>query len=105
MWDSSAHSTVLTRMVRGLYYHHTKSILPQDARIQINWHYRLDDELVEMLRRMRMVRIGGDAFVYFFGIADTAPTSSVWVFRFHASHIASATTDAPLHGETFHALT
>jgi hypothetical protein len=79
---------VITRIVRGLYWHHFHNSLDADARVTLvfidkrkpQWEYALSS-----LRRLhlRHVLIGdGETFQYLYGQATDDPTYSVWLLIF-----------------------
>jgi hypothetical protein len=85
---SGVQQRVITRIVRGTYWHHFRNSLDADARIQLvfidkrkpQWEYALSS-----LRRLnlRHVPIGdGDTFQYCFGRTTDDPTFSVWLLIF-----------------------
>lgn len=89
LWDSEAHDAVITRIVRGLYFHHYGEILADNADIEVHWHKSLPDfGEVPLFTNS----IAGDAFVYAYNEVDDAEFSSVWVFQFYKGHWASGVT-------------
>lgn len=95
LWDSESHTRVLSRTVRGLYYHHFREVLPADTEIKITWHHQLSEEIFKMSLRMKQVSIGGDDFIYRYARAEEVPEASCWIFQFYGGHWAGAFTDRP----------
>jgi hypothetical protein len=86
--NSEAHRRVLTRIVRGLYWHQTENSLGNDVHVELmridkttpNWQ-----EIFDIPRRLRLQNIlvgDGDTFQYFWGNARDDPTRSVWILMF-----------------------
>jgi hypothetical protein len=79
---------VITRIVRGLYWHHFRDSLDADARFQLvfidkrkpQWEYALSS-----LRRLNLRHVlidDGDTFQYCYGRTTDDPTFSVWLLIF-----------------------
>ena len=82
---------VITRIVRGLYWYHIGSRVPDDAKIELvfidkrkpDW-----EEGLTLLRplMLRHILIGdGETFQYCYGQANDDPTFSVWLLIFFKS--------------------
>lgn len=87
---SQLYSSVFGRVTRGLYFHHTASIL--DFAVPVNvvpLVYAPGNTALSPLERRG---IGDGAFSYWYGIAGDDPTSSLWVYCFYGSHWIQATT-------------
>jgi hypothetical protein len=96
---------VITRTVRGLYWHHFHTRLPDDAKISLVFidkrrpHWQ---EALRVLQRLQLqyVLIGdGKTFQYLYGHANDDATFSVWLlifFRGAGEQIILAHTGRPL---------
>jgi len=95
-FDAEAHDRVIERITRGLYFHHSGQPLPLESPIEV---YPIRDgsdwqkDVAPLLTQMRVRTIGGPAiFEYAFAHTDGEPKSSLWIYRFHARHVAVAET-------------
>jgi hypothetical protein len=103
---------VITRIVRGLYWHHVGTRVPEDAKIELAFIDKRKpdwEEGLALLRplMLRHILIGdGETFQYLYGQANDDPTFSVWLPIFfkstaeqivlvHTAHHASAPVDFP----------
>lgn len=90
LWDSAAHTEVITRITRGLFYHHFHSVLSSQAVISVGWHAGVGDELNSALDKMKYVDIGCGAFRYWFERVSEPAEVSCWWYEFYGCHFASA---------------
>lgn len=87
------YQTEFERIVRGLYFHHTARILPQNVPVVVDLlnGADVDNPHVQALNKHQ---IGGEACIYRFGIAGDKFDSSVWVFEFYHAHFVMVRTGA-----------
>jgi hypothetical protein len=77
---------VITRIVRGLYWHHFLNSLDADARVTLVFIDKRKpqwQDALSPLLKLRHVLIGdGETFQYLYGQATDDPTFSVWLLIF-----------------------
>jgi hypothetical protein len=88
LWDSQAHDVVVERLVRGLHYHHTGQPLGPSVPVKTQWFRNLSPQLRAETETWQQRSIGGNQFVYRFGVATDDPRHSAWVFQFFGRHWA-----------------
>jgi hypothetical protein len=102
-FNTDAHNRVVTRVVRGLYWHHFGEPLGLETPVgitfintsRLNWL----DGLRPVLQHLIVCRIGGEAFEYAYGRATDAPLSSMWLLSFYRRHVVLVDTNfAMTHG-------
>lgn len=93
LWDSEAHDKVLERTIRGLYYHHSKKVLTNDAGLKVQWLESIPEEIESILDLLTEQVIGDDQVRYKYYIAPEDPRHSVWLFDFYGVHYASGYTE------------
>lgn len=92
VWDSKAHSAVVEKIIRGLYYHHFNEILGESADIKVHWYRRLTLEMAEMSKEWDVRNFGKGEVVYRYRRAIDGPLHSVWIFQFYGAHWAGGYT-------------
>jgi hypothetical protein len=80
--NSKAHDEIIGKTIRGLHFHHTGSILGNQADISINWHYSLTEEMDKMSTNWMTGVVGNGQFIYKFFTHPGEPLASVWIFQF-----------------------
>ena len=68
-------------MVRGLYYHHTRSVLPEGT--NITWKVQPTGEAPEWITKSPIIEIHKDVFRYRYKIIDDHPEWSTWILGFY----------------------
>jgi len=91
-WDSEAHSRVIERTARGLYYHHFGEILGAKADVTVHWFSDLTPDMLRGTSELHQTSIGGNALIYRYGRALEEPLHSIWLFEFYGRHWAGAST-------------
>jgi hypothetical protein len=84
---------VIGRIVRGMHFHLTGSILPADVPVSVEKMNGPTDIDQPDLCELREGSIGGDAFRYRWGVAEDG-NSGLWVFQFHRAVTYYARTGA-----------
>lgn len=92
LWDSSAHTQVIGRTIRGLYFHHLGTPLPSDCDLKVQWLRGVPEEIVPKLPLFEEQVIGKNQVVYKYIIAPEDPRHSLWLFEFYGAHWASGYT-------------
>ncbi|MEX0605784.1 MAG: hypothetical protein WD623_00705 [Marinobacter sp.] len=92
LWDSNAHTEVIGRTIRGLYFHHSGSPLPSDCELKVQWLRGVPEEIVPKLPLFEEQVIGENQVVYKYAIAPEDPRHSLWLFEFYGAHWASGYT-------------
>jgi hypothetical protein len=77
-----AHDTVIERIVRGLYFHHTGVFLGDRYHPNVDWHFSINDELFEIANDWNTGTVGDPAFVYKYVIAADDPSATAWILQF-----------------------
>ncbi|OED54746.1 hypothetical protein BEI46_14535 [Aliivibrio fischeri] len=93
LWDSEAHDHVVERTIRGLYYHHSKKVLANDAELKVQWLKSIPEEIESILELLTEQVIGDDQVRYKYYIAPEDPRHSVWLFDFYGAHYTSGYTE------------
>ena len=98
-WDGRVFETLILRLIRGLYWHHTRTILPQDSNIEIQWPKAMPTEAIKLVREMQCEHAGirtiGDQFAYCFMVLPENNGHSLWIFEFHQCFLATGFTMPP----------
>lgn len=92
-WSADAHKRVMSRTVRGLYFHHFGDILPSSVDIAIRVYREWPEELFKMSISMPQEIIGTNHLIYRYGRAAEKSVVSAWLFQFYNAHIVLALTD------------
>lgn len=92
LWDGNAHKVVIEKLIKGLYYFHSNSVLNPKVRVKTQW---LRGELkdVPSIASWSAGSVGGDAFRYKYVFAQGNLEHSLWVFCFYGKHWASGYTE------------
>ena len=77
-WDTKSHDETISRITRGLYFHHHHDVLPAEAGITPYFLKGLDEEMLAAFDGVPRFSIGGDQFVYLTGRAADKPAVSIW---------------------------
>lgn len=89
------YQAVFERITRGLYFFHTGRILPSVTSIIVTMLSSAPDLSTPEIKSLVRHSIGGDAFIYRFGIAEMQSDSSVWLYEFYKAHwVMTATGNA-----------
>lgn len=80
--NQTAHDTVVEKTVRGLYFHHTGTILGNKYSATVQWHIVLDDKLFKATKDWPTGTIGDPALIYKYAICVDDPAASLWVLQF-----------------------
>ena len=80
--DAASHDIVAERIARGLYFHHTGSIMKHTYPPTVGWLPSIDDELITATNTWATGSVGDDAFVYKYTICADDPDISLWVLQF-----------------------
>jgi len=90
-WDSQAHKAIMEKIIRGLYFVHSGTVLPPGAEVKSQWLKELPKGLPDFAT-WPSGSSGGNAFQYKYSYAAEDPKHSVWVFCFYGRHWASGYT-------------
>lgn len=92
-WDSEAHTRVIERTTRGLYFHEYGEVLGERGVVDVMWFERLPDRLASMTGSLPLRSVANGNFSYKHLRAETVlPEWSIWVYQFYARHWAGAVT-------------
>jgi hypothetical protein len=91
LWDSTVHDDTVSRIVRGLYFHHRKTRLPPAADLQVRWHGAKKPPLPEPQLPWEFRTVANGQFSYFFVAPPQTAPNSAWALCFHDKHWCSAT--------------
>jgi len=92
-WPADAHDPVITKMIRGLYFHHFGEILGDKASTKVHWLRYLNSELRQLWTELPLGgALANEIFLYRCGNAVENPLYSVWMFVFYGRHFASGYT-------------
>jgi hypothetical protein len=87
--DGTRIQRTLERIVCGLYYHHTHTILPRETGLRVHMDLRQDPQLIQMAAGMLAAAqppiFIGKVFAYRFAIASDNPIVSVWALEFYGA--------------------
>lgn len=92
LWNSEAHDAVITRTIRGLYFHHSEAPVPSDAGISVQWLHGVPEEILPNLHLFDRVVLGDNQVTYKYIIYEHDPRHSLWLFDFYGAHWASGYT-------------
>lgn len=92
-WPQSAYEPTLERMVRGLYWHHYRSVLGLGAACEVTMLNHLPKDFIQDSSDWVTTDVGGGVFTYRFARAEDRPLFSVWVLQFFQSHWALVKTE------------
>lgn len=92
LWNSKAHDAVITRTVRGLYFHHFGDVLPSDVQVSPKWFNQPNENFLQSLSGLKKSVIGNNQVIYLYGRAEDHPIASIWYFEFYGKHWAGAHT-------------
>ena len=87
LWDSDVHDSVIEKIARGLFFHHYKTIIGNNANVDVHWYNKLP---AGMINNLYYPSVQDGAFTYFFNKAEETPYDSVWLFQFYDAHWAGA---------------
>lgn len=83
LWDSEAHDLTIERIIRGLFYHHYKKIIGNNANVKTHWFKQLPNGYENMLYGKS---IANGLFMYLYNKVDEADFDSIWIFNFYNRH-------------------
>tara|TARA_R110000751_G_scaffold280072_4_gene382553 strand:- start:3663 stop:4118 length:456 start_codon:yes stop_codon:yes gene_type:complete len=96
LWNSAAHDAVIERTIRGLYFHHSGSPVPNDANLSVQWLHGVPEEMLPNIHLFNEVVLGDNQVTYKYIIYENDPRHSLWLFDFYGAHWASGHT-SPKH--------
>lgn len=82
-WDGEMFQNVIEKIIRGLYYHHSKQILGSQALIKIYALESLPDELLAVSDTWSFNQVSDAKFSYRFLIDVNEPLNSCWIMQFY----------------------
>src|SRR5581483_1442382 len=88
--DEARIYRVVEKMVRGLYYHHSGTVLPPETPVLVTPGDFLDpakalQDTADLWRSLSGQSLGGTVLSYRYGIAQDRPTASMWFLFFYQS--------------------
>lgn len=84
------YDTVFGRTTRGLYFHHTGSLLRPGVTVQVR--PLTSAPALEVLEPLVEQQVADGALTYWYGVAAEEPNSSLWLYRLYAEHWVRACT-------------
>jgi hypothetical protein len=95
-WDSEAHTKVIERITRGLYFHEYREILGNNAKVDVMWFEKPPDQIASITGSLPLRTVANGSFSYKHLRAEgVMPELSIWVFQFYGRHWAGAMTHPP----------
>jgi hypothetical protein len=91
-WRAKPHTEVIKRITKGLYFYHFNEILSPDTEIKAYWLNSFGPKLKAYASTLKQASIGGESFIYCYGRSEESPQTSIWLYQFHMSHFAGAST-------------
>ena len=92
-WDSEAHTKVIERIARGLYFHQYREVLGPDVIVDVMWFEQVGEKLGAMTAALPLHSVANGQFAYkTFRAEGIMPEWSIWVFEFYGRHWAGAVT-------------
>ena len=92
-WDSVSFDSVIERTVRGLYWKHYKTILGNNAIVEVQFHNKIPDKFISLSSPFHQNQIGYDGEVIYKYLRDeNNPFFSIWVLQFYYSLFAAGIT-------------
>lgn len=87
-FDGDRFKGIISRIVRGLFWHETRRILPEDYVVHaIRWEKQTNDDnqtvIAQVFQPAPIRSIGRGAFEYRYRFASDEPNASMWVMRFY----------------------
>lgn len=87
-FDGDRFGSIIARIVRGLFWHETRRILPEDYVVHsFRWEKQANDDtqngIAQMFHPAPIRSIGGGAFEYHYRFTSDEPNASIWVMRFY----------------------
>lgn len=83
--DRERINAVLSRIIRGLYFHEMGHPVPQDYKVMVELQPQVNPKLRETVASISFNSpkvVGGGAFGYFFQRVDEDPKSTLWILHF-----------------------
>lgn len=96
LWNSVAHDAVIERTIRGLYYYHSETPVPHDAKLSVQWLHGVPEEILPNIHLFHEVVLGNNQVIYKYIIHENDPRYSLWLFDFYGAHWASGHTSPTL---------
>ena len=90
----ATYQRVLDRTTRGLYFLHSRRVLPQSVCVTTTMLDGIPNMETEEIQMLNIENIGDGAFIYRYGILPEDPDSSLWIYEFYHAHWAIVTTGA-----------
>lgn len=91
---SKSHHPTVSRIIRGLYFHHFSSPLGSDVPIRIMAQKAIDSRWMEsmtpILQSMTLVPLLPNVFMYAFGRVTDVSDSSLWLLTFYGRFVVGA---------------
>ncbi|MFT3749074.1 MAG: hypothetical protein QM768_12185 [Agriterribacter sp.] len=84
-WDNVAHDFTMQKVIRGLFYHHYKRVIAENARIKIYWVKSAPAGFENMLYSNA---IADGQFQYMYNKVEESDFDSIWLFNFYNAHFA-----------------
>lgn len=91
-WDSDAHDFTIERIVRGLFYHHYKKVIGNNASVETYWFKQIPNGFENMLYGKS---IANGKFAYLYNKLDETDFDSAWMFNFYNGHFAAGMVLSP----------
>jgi len=89
LWNSEAHDSIIERTIRGLFFHHAGTIVPEGTVLKVQWLRGVPEDIEQKIGLFTEVCIGEDQVIYKYLIYEEDPRYSLWLFEFYGAHWAS----------------
>jgi len=87
LWNSEAHDAVIERITRGLYFHHTRTCVPEGSSVKVHWFRGVPDGIDPNNPAFIHQSIGVEQFNYKY-IIEPNGNYAIWLFEFYGVHWA-----------------
>lgn len=101
-WECDHHNRVITKIIKGLFFHETGKILSPKSEILIELYDRTSGfpkgllEFMERCPDTKIIEKCGSQFLCQYAIASDVDNASIWLIQFYEAHYVFASTKPPV---------